>query len=204
MKKFVFLFFAISLGVTFGASNDKNLQKVMQFTKFFDDRYFAFKINPIREITCEFSDLSVISIQNKPSCISDKKELEKFEKEHKSAVERILQPGRNYFIKINSSKSKDYFGCDISTDKKNFRLVLVKEGFAVPSKNAHKLLHEAYEDAVKNKKGMFSAKFESVTECILGEIPNFGDKKEEIKEEPKVQTPQTPQKSENKIKIEIN
>ena len=90
-----------------------------------------------------------------------------------------MQPGRNYFIKINSAKSKDHFGCDISTDKKNFRLVLVKEGFAVPSKNAHKLLHEAYEEAVKNKKGMFSAKFESVTECILGEIPNFGDKKEE-------------------------
>lgn len=200
MKKFVFLFFAIFLGVTFGASNDKNLQKVMQFTKFFDDRYFAFKINPIREIACEFSDLSVISIRNKPSCISDKKELEKFEKEHKSAVERILQPGRNYFIKINSSKSKDHFGCDISTDKKNFRLVLVKEGFAVPSKNAHKLLHEAYEEAIKNKKGMFSAKFESVTECILGN----SKKKEEIKEEPKVQTPQTPQKSENKIKIEIN
>ena len=203
MKKFVFLFFAIFLGVTFGASNDKNLQKVMQFTKFFDDRYFAFKINPIREIACEFSDLSIISIRNKPSCISDKKELEKFEKEHKSAVERILQPGRNYFIKINSSKSKDHFGCDISTDKKNFRLVLVKEGFAVPSKNAHKLLHEAYEEAVKNKKGMFSAKFESDTECILGEIPN-SKKKEEIKEEPKVQTPQPPQKNENKIKIEIN
>ena len=82
--------------------------------------------------------------------------------------------------------------------------MLVKEGFAVPSKNAHKLLHEAYEEAIKNKTGMFSAKFESVTECILGEIPNFGDKKEEIKEEPKVQTPQTPQKSENKIEIEIN
>ena len=200
MKKFVFLFFAIFLGATFGASNDKNLQKVMQFTKFFDDRYFAFKINPIREIACEFSDLSVISIRNKPSCISNKKELEKFEKEHKSAVERILQPGRNYFIKINSAKSKDHFGCDISTDKKNFRLVLVKEGFAVPSKNAHKLLHEAYKDAIKNKKGMFSAKFESVTECILGN----SKKKEEIKEEPKVQTPQAPQKTENKIKIEIN
>ncbi|MBO7476045.1 MAG: thermonuclease family protein [Campylobacter sp.] len=204
MKKFMLLFFVFFLGFSFGDSKSGNLQKVMPFVRFYDDQHFAFKINPVRQIGCDFTDLKVISIRQKPSCISDKKELEKFEKEHKSAVERILQPGRNYFIKINSAKSKDHFGCDISTDKKNFRLVLVKEGFAVPSKNAHKLLHEAYEEAVKNKKGMFSAKFESVTECILGEIPNFGDKKEEIKEEPKVQTPQTQQKNENKIKIEIN
>ena len=181
MKKFAFLFFAMFLGLCFADTRPANLQKVMQFTRFFDDRYFGFKLNPIREISCDFGGMQIITIRNKPSCISDKKELSKFEKEHKSAVERILRPGKNYFIKILSEKGENYFSCDISTDKNNFRLVLVKAGFAVPSKNAHKLLQEAYEDAVKNKRGMFGPKFEKVTECILGEIPKFDEKDEKTK-----------------------
>ena len=201
MKKFAFLCAFLS----FSFADNGNLQKVMQFTKFFDDKYFAFKLNPIKQIACEFSDLSVISIRNKPSCIADKKALEKFEKEHKSAVEQVLQPGRNYFIKINSAKSKDHFSCDISTDKNNFRLVLVKAGFAVPSKNAHKALQEAYEDAVKNKRGMFSSKFEKVTECILGEIPTFGEKKEEPKaQDAPDKKPEILKAPEKKIEININ
>ncbi|MBO7370406.1 MAG: hypothetical protein J6U11_05105 [Campylobacter sp.] len=206
MKKFMLLFFVFFLGFSFGDSKSGNLQKVMPFVRFYDDQHFAFKINPVRQIGCDFTDLKVISIRQKPSCISDKKELEKFEKEHKSAVERVLQPGRNYFIKIMSERGKELFGCDISTDKNNFRLVLVKAGFAVPSKNAHKLLQEAYKDAVKNKRGMFSPKFVGVTECILGKIPNFDEKKEDVKKEEKqeMQKSQEPQKTEKKVEIEIN
>ena len=90
MKKFMLLFFVFFLGFSFGDSKSGNLQKVMPFVRFYDDQHFAFKINPVRQIGCDFTDLKVISIRQKPSCISDKKELEKFEKEHKSAVERVL------------------------------------------------------------------------------------------------------------------
>lgn len=190
MKKFVLFLFVLS---TVLFAKNENVH-IMQFIKVFDDRYLAFRFKRVQDVPCRLKDLEIINLRTKPDCINGKKNIAKYEKEHAKAIERILQPGKNYYVTV-TSKSSSYLTCDVSDKKKNIRLLLVEECFAKPLGDDEKL-KKAYEKAKKNKKGMFSSKFANLTSCLFGE---------KTEEDPKVQetTKQEP-KPQGKIEIQIN
>lgn len=193
MKKVILFLFALSLSLF---AKNENVH-IMQFIKVFDDRYLAFRFKRVQDMPCKLKDLEIINLQTKPSCINGKKNIANYEKEHAKAIERLLQPGKNYYVTV-TNKGSSYLTCDVSDKKKNIRLLLVEEGFAKPLGN-DKELKKAYEKAQKNKKGMFSPKFANLTSCLFGEK----------KEEPKVQDapdkkPEILKAPEKKIEININ
>lgn len=159
------------------ALNAKDPYKAMQFTRFFDETFFAFKINPLKEIPCKLHELEVISLRDKPDCLKKKKDIKKYEKEHKAAIERVLKPGQFYYVTLKS-KTNEFYICDVSDTKQNFRLKLVQAGFAIPHSD-NETLNEAHKKAKEKKLGMYSAQFENITKCILEGIPVPGQDKED-------------------------
>ena len=69
------------------------------------------------------------------------------------------------------SHAGDIFYCDVSDDRRNFRLSLVSAGYAIPLNDDSEVLLKAAEEAKEAKRGMYSAKFWDVTNCILNGAP---------------------------------
>lgn len=190
--------FSIFLILVSNLSYAKDPYKVMKFVKFYDDDTFAFKMNPIRNIPCKMYDLQVISLNDNPGCAKDIENIKKYKKMHKKDVEKVLKPGENYFVTLKG-KTNSFYYCDVSTDKKNMRLSLVKAGFALPLTD-NKKLKEANQFAKNNKLGMYSDKYKDITKCLLFGI---GNDKEENKNENSAPIIQNQTPIQNKIKIEI-
>lgn len=197
MKKIIIFLFAFILATTnLFAKNEKKNTIIMPFMKLYDDRYLTFRFK-LKEVPCKLQDLQIIGLKMKPSCISDKKKIEKYEKEHQKAIANLLKFGTSYYVTI-ISETPTLLTCDVSDTRKNIRLLLTKEGYAMPMSD-NKELKEAFEYAKKHKKGMFSSKFANLTKCIFEENKKEEPKVEELQtEEPKIETNQ------NKIEIQIN
>lgn len=167
MKKICFIMLAL---VYFcAAKSQEPVTKVVKFTRFIDDKLFAFRWNALNEFSCELKNLKIISLRDAPDCLKKSKEIKKFESAHKKEIEKIIKPGFNYYV-TNYGQYRNGFICDVSDDKDNFRLLLVKNGYAIPYGDSEVLI-KAHEEAKKAKRGMYSAKFWDVTNCILNGVP---------------------------------
>ena len=122
-----------------------------------------------QDLPCRLQDLRIIGAEA-DKCITDKKELKKFQKDHEKAVENIVKPGSNYYVKVGS-RAGEIFYCDVSDDRRNFRLSLVNAGYAIPLNDDSEVLLKAAEEAKDAKRGMYSAKFYDITNCILNGVP---------------------------------
>ena len=169
MKK-VFLGLAILL-CTQAFANDKDSDRyvVGTFRGLTQDGIFLFTRAVHQNVPCKMQSLRIIGAEA-DRCITDKKELKKFQKDHEKAIESIVKPGSNYYVKVGS-RTGDIFYCDLSNDKKNFRLALVNAGYAIPLNDDSEVLLKAAEEAKEAKRGMYSAKFWDVTNCILNGVP---------------------------------
>ena len=76
-----------------------------------------------------------------------------------------------YGISAFAGLGNDAYVCDASDPKSNLRLDLVAAGFAVPTTDDSELLLKAAEEAKEAKRGMYSAKFYDITNCILNGVP---------------------------------
>lgn len=160
MKKIVIFIFLI-----FSALQAKDETKIMQFSHFMDGEIFAFKLNAIRKIPCKMVNLDFLSFNN-TACFNSKKELIYLKKEYKKAVEAILKPGKKYYVTAKT-KTPKYYICDVNDKKQNFRLKFVKSGLAKPATTDDEILNLAHKDAKENKLGIYSDKFNLITECIF-------------------------------------
>lgn len=168
MKVAKFLILAVFLlGVNLHA---EKYSKIMQYSGMTDDEILVFMINAVKKAPCRLLDIDLITLNDRPNCISDKKEKKEFQKRYKKSIERFLKPGRNYIVTLLSQNS-NFYTCDLSDERQNFRLLLVKNGYAIPDKYAVEALKEAHEEAVEKKRGMYSDEFRDVTNCIIDAVP---------------------------------
>lgn len=167
MKK-VILFFIIINSSLFGAHQKIKESRFikMQFDSYRpDDNYFIFKLAEKKSLICRPYGLKMINLMENPKCIQNRTGIKEFNKSYKKAIQKIIKPGKRFYVKIKS-KVKNYYLCDISTNKKNIRLELVKYGFAAPTED-NKILFDANLKAKNEKIGMYSDDFEDITRCIL-------------------------------------
>lgn len=139
---------------------------VMQFDHYYpDENFFVFKPNPTKKLICRPYGIKMITLMDNPKCLIGEDALDGFYTKYKRSIQKILKPRANFYVKLKK-KIKNYYLCDIATNKKNYRLELVKAGFAVPTED-NKKLFEANLNAKNQKIGMYSEKFEKITQCIL-------------------------------------
>ena len=171
MKK-IFLTLAILL-CTQSFAEQKDRYGIAAFAGLGDDgRTFVFtfrKAQKDRFFPCDLKNLNIIAA-GASRCITDAKELRKFDKEYKKALESVIKPGKRYYVNL-INRGNDAYICDVSDPKSNLRLDLVAAGFAVPITDDSELLLKAAEEAKEAKRGMYSAKFWDITNCILNGVP---------------------------------
>lgn len=148
-----------------GLSEDQTL--IFQFSK---ARNAAGKIyRKVYSLPCKLKNLRIIAI-GASECFKSNKDFKKFQKEYKQSIESVIKPGKRYYVNL-IDRGNDAYVCDASDPKSNLRLDLVAAGFAVPTTDDSELLLKAAEEAKEAKRGMYSAKFWDVTNCILNGVP---------------------------------
>ena len=202
MKKLIFIFLSLLVTSACARNDDFIVAKFLGFVQ--DEDRLLFKRGKTR-LMCKFSEVTLISEKQVAKCIKDKKDLKTFKKDQKNMIEKFLVPTQRYFIKIRA-EGKNELICDISTEKSNLGLDLVRAGLAMPKNDDKEAFVKASVLAIEGEKGFFGKKYSKVSKCAFGIKDEPKSKPSEPKKEPSAEqpAPKTEEPTPNKPTIEMS